>query len=557
VSQPQDSHAETHDQEEERLFELLDAYTDALNRGDQAQFAEIRKQHPELIDMLGCLEGLDSLAPPPPDSSVTQIYEPGSGSGAQGGGFRAETDSGAEFPRPFGKYELRAEVGRGGMGVVYRAWQSDLKRTVAVKMILSSHLASHEDIHRFYDEAQAAGRLRHANIVGVHEVGQVNGQHYFAMDFVEGTSLAGQLLRKVYQPDEAAQFIIAAARAIDFLHKQGIVHRDLKPGNILIGPDGEPMVTDFGLAKIFDTEEQLTRTGTIVGTPSYMAPEQAAGHASSVTAASDVYSLGAILYEMITGRPPFQEANPLDTLVQVLEGEPTLPTILNRTVPRSLELICLRCLEKNPENRYASAAALADDLERFLKREPVEARPFGVVNLLRRWARREPALVSRLGALLLTLVVAQARFMYNDYAYWPYHRDILILLGFWGLTAFMFQWMLNQEHLADFTRYAWTAADTILLTVMLCYVEAPLGPLFIGYPMIIAAAAMFFRVRLVLFATAVTIAGFCAVVSFHPEEEVSAHYGFIYVAVLAVIGLVTAYQVHRVRVLSRYYESRR
>lgn len=534
--------------DDELLFERLDTYVNAMEKGDRARQEELRRLYPELEQMMGCLEGLDSLAIPP-----TILHQAGE---LPEDVAKADAKPNDGFPRQFGKYELQAEIGRGGMGVVYRALQIDLNRPVALKMILSSHLASNDDVHRFYDEAKAAGGLRHPHIVGVHEVGQVNGQHYFAMDYVEGASLS-ELLREGPLPvEKAAQLIIDAARAIHFLHEHGIVHRDLKPGNLLIDEAGEPLVTDFGLAKIHDSDSQLTQSGTIVGTPSYMAPEQAAGHASSVTPAADVYSLGAILFEMLTGQPPFKEPNPLDTLVQVLEGEPPLPSKIKKGIPRELELICLRCLEKRPEKRYSSAASLADDLERFLKHEPVEARPVGFGFLMRRWARREPALVSRLGALLLILLVVQTKYAY-DGTDWDYHTDVLTLMALWAGSAVLFQWMLNRERLADFTRFAWCASDVLLLTQMLLIVEPPIGPLLIGYPMIIAAAGMFFRVRLVIFTTVVTVISFIALAWTRPQEIEQFHYGVIYAGVLAVLGTVIAHQVYRMRVLSRYYDSRR
>ncbi len=533
---------------DETEFAALDAYNEALRSGDVRLQAELRRKNPGLVEILACLEGLDSLAGTP-----TVIFD---GADSSGIALDAAVHSPTDFPRAFGKYELKAEVGRGGMGVVYKAWQEDLNRPVALKMILSSHLASHEDVRRFYDEARAAGSLRHRHIVGVHEVGQVHGQHYFAMDFVQGPSLAEVLAKDVFPAEEAAKFMIATARAIDYLHQHGIVHRDLKPGNILIDDEGQPLVTDFGLAKVFNTDEQLTRTGTIVGTPSYMAPEQAAGNASVVTAASDVYSLGAILYEMLTGRPPFKEVNPLDTLVQVLEGEPTLPSKFNRSIPRELELICLRCLEKRAEKRYATAAALADDLERYLRRDPVEARPVGLPFRLRRWARREPALVSRLGALLLTVLVVQIKYNYDGYD-WPYHLRVMSLLAIWGLTSFVYQWMLNQDWLAEVTRFAWSATDATVLTILLLFVDSPGGPLLIGYPMVIAAAGMFFRVRLIVFTTLYTLAAFGILAWTRPAEFQPVQYGVIYAVVLAVLGFVIGYQVYRVRVLSRYYESQR
>ena len=341
----------------------------------------------------------------------------------------------------FGHFELLEQAGRGGMGVVFKARQTDLERTVALKMILSSRLASPEEVRRFQQEAKAAARLRHPNIVGIHQVGQINGQHYFTMDYIGGHSLAKLLEAGPLPPDQAAQCLLSVARAVHFLHDQGIVHRDLKPSNILLDERGQPFVTDFGLARVFSDDAARTETGAILGTPSYMAPEQARGDSAAISPRTDVYSLGAVLYEMLTGRPPFREENQLNTLMQVLEGEPTLPNRLNRGVPAELQRICMFCLEKSPAGRYASAAALADDLERYLRREPLSVRPVGIRQTLRRWSRRQPALVAHGAGLLLTGLVVQVKFMLSGTDL-PLHLQIMGILGLWLVLSCLFQWLL-------------------------------------------------------------------------------------------------------------------
>ena len=286
------------------------------------------------------------------------------------------------LPRDFGPYELLEEIGRGGMGVVYKARQKALDRSVAVKMILATHLASPEHIRRFQVEAWAAARLRHSNITQIHDVGQHHGQHYFTMEYIEGESLAQRIARQRLSFDAIVRLLGVVARAVDHLHAQGVVHRDLKPSNILLDRDEQPYVTDFGLAKVFVPGSEATATGVIAGTPSYMAPEQASGRSSEVGPAADIYSLGAILYELLTGEPPFRQENPLDTLLDILGREPRYPRQLNPRVPHGLELICLKCLAKSPADRYRSAAALADDLERFARHEPLSVRPPNLIERL-------------------------------------------------------------------------------------------------------------------------------------------------------------------------------
>jgi WD40 repeat protein/tRNA A-37 threonylcarbamoyl transferase component Bud32 len=298
----------------------------------------------------------------------------------------------AEPLRVFGEYELVEEIGRGGMGVVYKARQSRLDRIVAIKMILAGQLASDADVKRFLAEAQAAANLEHSGIVAIHEIGEHKGQHYFSMAFVEGQSLSEALRNGPLPPREAARILRAVAEAVQHAHDRGIIHRDLKPANVILDRQGHPRVTDFGLAKKAG-DCQLTATGAIVGTPSYMPPEQASGE-KTVGPAADTYSLGAILYSLLTGHPPFQAATNMDTLLLVLDQEPVPPRSHNPQVPVDLETICLKCLQKQPAQRYASAQALADDIGRWLSDKPILARPATWVERLAKWARRRPAVAA-------------------------------------------------------------------------------------------------------------------------------------------------------------------
>lgn len=312
--------------------------------------------------------------------------------------------------RQFGEYELLQEIARGGMGVVYLARQRGLKRLVALKMILSGTLASNEAVERFKNEAEAAAQLDHPNIVPIYEVGERDGQHFFSMGYVEGPSLANLLREGPFEPRKAAELMISIAEAVEYAHSKGVIHRDLKPANVLLDKQGLPRVTDFGLAKRTDDEKGLTASGQIMGTPSYMPPEQAAGETANISASSDIYSLGAILYELLVGRPPFQAAKVIDTLQQVIHQNPVHPSLLNGTIHRDLETICLKCLEKHPVRRYATARELCDDLHRFLTGEPIQARPvstFGrVIGMLEREGLDiELAQYSRLSIALIPVML--------------------------------------------------------------------------------------------------------------------------------------------------------
>jgi tRNA A-37 threonylcarbamoyl transferase component Bud32 len=419
----------THDpgsssEREKRLNEVLAAYLEAAQAGQQVNQEEWLARHPdlagELAEFFANQERVGRLAAPlrsaiSPDAPPTQEDptlppEPNAANGPPLG----------TKVRYFGDYELLEEIARGGMGVVYKARQASLNRIVAVKMILAGQLASESDIRRFRIEAEAAANLDHPNIVPIYEVGEHEGQHYFSMKLVAGPNLATRLADGPLPNREAAELLRTVALGVQHAHEQGVIHRDLKPANLLFAADGQPMVTDFGLAKKLDEVGQ-TATGAVMGTPSYMAPEQASGRAKQLGPAADVYALGAILYECLTGRPPFQAATTLDTIMQVLTDDPKPPRQRNARIDPDLEAICLKCLAKAPGERYGSALALAEDLGRFCVGDrPIHARPLNEWQSAVRWARKSRAtaiLTLLAGSAMLLVYVAMA-------AYDVAHRSI-------------------------------------------------------------------------------------------------------------------------------------
>ena len=307
----------------------------------------------------------------------------------------------------FGDYELLEEIGRGGQGVVYRAHQKSLNRTVALKVIGLGPWATEAHLKRFRREAEAAANLDHPFIVPIHEVGERDGCCYFSMNFVEGGQLDEVVRRAPMSIRQAAELIAKVARTVHYAHEHGILHRDIKPGNILLDTKGEPHLTDFGLARLVEAESTVTRTLDVMGTPSYMAPEQAAGNNAAVSKATDVYGLGAVFYELLTGHPPFAGGTTFETVRLVLDTEPRQPRLLNPKVDRDLSTICLKCLEKDPKRRYSSALALAEDLEHWLKHEPIRAKRSGFFTHTRKWMRRKPA-IAALNAALVALATAIA-----------------------------------------------------------------------------------------------------------------------------------------------------
>jgi serine/threonine-protein kinase len=387
------------DVRQQQLDEVIAEYLEAVDAGGRPDPAEWLARFPDLAEPLACFFA--------DQGRVHGLLAPLGTAGERGG------ESPTPAPHPsrgtlaqtlpsFGDYELLEEVARGGMGVVYKARQKSLNRVVALKRILAGRLATAEEVRRFRYEAELAANLDHPGIVPIYEVGEHEEHHYFTMKFIEGGSLAQHAPRFRGDPPAAARLVAAVARAVHHAHQHGLLHRDLKPANVLLDTEGRPHLTDFGLARRLSGCLDLTRTGTLVGTPSYMAPEQAAGQA--VTTVADVYSLGAILYELLVGTPPFRGHDPLETLRQVREQEPVGPRSVNSKVARDLETVCLKCLEKAPARRYSGAADLAEDLDRFLRGEPVRGRRVRLAGQLWRWCRRRPLPAGLAAGLALSVI---------------------------------------------------------------------------------------------------------------------------------------------------------
>jgi serine/threonine-protein kinase len=408
MNQPHDSEAY-----DLRLASVLAELTDRLQRGEHVDLDEIQRSHPDLAADLGELWGAVLVADVAGSESVVLENEKTSTA--------PSFESSFDLPCEFADYVLEEEVGRGGMGIVFRARQTSLDREVAVKMILSGTFATKSERERFRAEAEAAARLDHPNIVAVHEVGEHGEIPYFSLRYIAGMTLAERLRMKPMPARDAAEILAKVARAVDCAHQCGVLHRDLKPSNILLDEAGEPYVTDFGLAKR-DNDANVTRTGAVIGTPAYMSPEQASGNRNAIGPASDIYGLGAILYYMLTGRPPFQADSPVDVLLLVREQDPIRPRIVNPRADRDLEMIALRCLQKPSDLRYRSAAMLADDLEAYLADEPLAVRSGRLVQVLSR-AFRE---------------THHATVLENWGLLWMWHS--LVLLGVCLLTNGM-QWL--------------------------------------------------------------------------------------------------------------------
>ena len=539
--------------------EILESY--AEGRLDPADAHSV-EQHLLACEICGqVLEGR------PEDDLVSRLRRAGIGTGLTTGIYKpfATSSSGCEqtvipsttaepLSAPPG-YEVIGELGRGGMGVVYKARQVALNRIVALKVVLAGAHASVQLRTRFFREAKAAAGVGHAHVVHVYETGTWAGQPYLALEYCSGGTLAQRLRGSRLSAEAVAALIETLARALQAAHERGVVHRDLKPQNVLLAEDGTPKVADFGLAKLVGSGDGLTASGAVMGTPSYMAPEQAAGE-RGVGPAADVYAIGAILYECLTGRPPFRGPTDLDTIVQVLEQEPTDPAAIDPRVDRDLADVALKCLEKNPEVRYPSAAALADDLGRWQRGEPVRARRRWGLQSLFAWARREPGLAVRFVILSASAIIVHLRYRVAAAMAPAEHRQILVLLVAWALVSLLCQACLRRgRHWGIVTR-VWLGSDAMFLTGVLAVNRGHDSPLVVSYALLIVASGLWLRVELVRFTTLVAVLAYSVLVgqaAFVGDLRSYLLHHLIAIIILLTTGSALAYQVRRVRLLQRYF----
>lgn len=443
------------DDRDERLAVVFDQLMqDSTSGSAQKHLEDAIRRHPDLATDLRELFATAQIAD---DIALLQSSDLSHLTGGNSTTLRrsGSVAAGSAIGSAIGEYELKAELGRGGMGVVYEAFQASLQRTVALKMIPNAAFAASQDIARLRAEALAAARLSHPNIVPVYEVGEHNGQPWFSMQFIRGTTLSDRLMKGPMAPREAVAMLVPIVDAIGAAHRAGVLHRDLKPSNILISADGTPFVTDFGLAKRVNVDEEaaalggmdsdaarLTQSGAILGTPAWMSPEQAAGQTDSIDVATDIYSLGAVLFAMLTGRPPFQAATPLDTVLMVMEQDPPNIRMLNRAVDSDLEMVVMKCLQKPQDLRYSSAGALASDLRAWLNNEPVSARRSTFAQVMTRLFREShhAAILQNWGllwmwhSLVVLLLCLTTNFMQFQGVTnrWPFVGLWVLGLGLWA-----------------------------------------------------------------------------------------------------------------------------
>ncbi len=459
-----------------------------------------------------------------------------------------------DLPRVFGDYEILEEIDRGGMGVVYKARHKRLSRLVALKLIRSGELASEEEVQRFRSEAEAAAALSHPGIVPIYEVGMLNGLVYYTMAYIEGKNLAEVVAAGPMDPKEAARIVSKLCMAIEHAHRSGVYHRDLKPANVLLDNSGQPIIIDFGLAKIAHRDHQLTSTGQLLGTPAYMPPEHASGRARVPNAGFDVYSLGAILYFLCAGQPPFSGPTPFDVLMQVLDRAPPNPSKLSRRVGHDIDYICQHALEKVPANRYQSASELADDLQAFLRGDPLDCPRPNLPARLESWWRREPILVSHVCGIGATAIIVAVSYLLRGEDSAPFPFRMMLLLT-WLIACYALQYWVVRARWRDIACLTWATIDVTIYTTLIAFADPPRSMLLIGYPMLIVASSQFYRQRFVIYMTSVCAAGFLMLGTLVPKDDfVKPDFSAIFLMGLGVIGLSLLSVIRRIRGLSAYCE---
>lgn len=520
----------------------------------------------------------DSPVVAPCEETVKSLSHDSPGYGPAGGETIAHTHA-CESARPpatvrVGRYELKDVLGGGGQGVVYKALQHGaVEQAVAIKTLRAEGLAAEVDVAKFLEEMRLMAELEHPGLVSILDSGIEDGRPFLAMPLMVGGSLASRLRDGVLpDPKTAARWMAEIARAVEYLHGKNMVHRDLKPSNILFDAHGQPRVADFGLVRLVEQAGGTIQTSAVVveGTASYMAPEQASGRIKSIGRRTDIYGMGAILYEILTGRPPFRSASFVKTLARVINDEPEFPRRLRPEVPVELEAICLKCLAKDPADRYASAGQLADELDRFRHDVPLELthRP-GLLARLFRWARREPGFAARLMIVIGCIAVIGVNWLSAAAGiYQP--RKVgwsigpisggsdslrwlnLSLLSAWGLAAACFQAALRRKARVEAVVRAWISTDVLLATILLIIDGQPMTPLTLVYAVLIAASGLWSRTRVVVFTTALAMLGYAILIveGWAYGKPTGFRYGHLdFLVGLALMGFMTAYQASRVRAL--------
>ena len=415
-------------------------------------------------------------------------------------------------------YEILEEIGRGGMGIVYKAHQLSPDRIVALKMIRAGRFATSADVRRFAIEIDAIAKLEHEHIVPIYEIGSHHGEHFFTMQFIEGTRFDEYLSSNDFDRQDALEILVQVCDAVAFCHDRGIIHRDLKPSNVLLDERGSPKLTDFGLAKHLENESNLTRSGELMGTPGYMAPEQASPSAEDIIDAhADVYSLGAILYKILVGKPPIdvEDVPMLGAIERVCTSEIIAPKLIDRWIPRDLDTICMKCLDSQPQKRYANAGELASELRRFRDREPIEARPISRTRRLLRWSRQQPGLA--VTWLMVTLFYLYHLWcVYGSTKYYDltidrdrrFHGVATAVTIVWLLGAYCFQKLLVRTRGAHWPLFGWGTMEVALLTVLLSTGNAAKSSLSVIYFILAAASVLRFQPILVAYVTSLCLAAY-------------------------------------------------